>query len=203
MQFHPCELWLGCTSVHTSASGRNPLPEKHFGGEPYLVQQESVSHTFKRTHIPGHFLPLDGVRSLARHPGASSSSVPAPGRQAVWPAQRSQGGVGVNGLATPASSYSGSLGGEGLVGEHLALSLPPRIWCAPSMPLRIARATRPCSRQSVLSSTKKGLHYHNPQLSFQGDDRVGSKGTVVTNTAPVSVCSLFRSCIQSSGTHLL
>lgn len=73
----------------------------------------------------------------------------------------------------------------------------PCVWRDPSMVLRIPGATWPHSQQGTLCSTKKGLHYDNPESSFNGDNCVDSKGTGVPNVAPVNVCSLFRSRIYN------
>lgn len=65
--------------------------------ERYLVQQKTVSHTFKGTHITGKFMSLEGMRSLIQCPGISFHFIPAP-----W----TEGGVGINAVTTSASNCS-------------------------------------------------------------------------------------------------
>lgn len=70
-------------------------------------------------------------------------------------------------------------------------------YCRVSGMTRTPGATWPHSQRSTLSAAKKGLHYDNPEPSFQGDNCVGSKGTGATDTAPVNVYSLFRPRIDN------
>lgn len=74
--------------------------------------------------------------------------------------------------------------------EHRLLLLLPSVCCGPSMVSRRPGATWSHARLGTLSSTNEGLHYTNPEPSYRTDNCVGSKGTGVTNIAPVNKCSL-------------
>lgn len=94
------------------------------------IWYKSVSHTFKRTHIPGKLISPEGMRSLVQRPG---NSAPYPSDLQFGRPNGQRVGLGVNALATPALNCNSSLKGRGTACEHTSPSLLPSVWCDPFM----------------------------------------------------------------------